>query len=71
MVHVKSRRLRASVPSKVRNCAEPPEHLRSEISFLRTCNIQNLLSYTHRIALSKRFTGRVSTAYMVVKVHAH
>jgi len=29
-----------SVPSKVRNCAEPPDYLRSEISFLRTCNFQ-------------------------------
>jgi len=59
------------VPSKVGNCAEPPEHLRSEISSLRTGSIQNLVSYTHRIALSKRFTGRVSTVYMVVKLHAH
>jgi len=46
-----------SVLSKVRKCAElVPEHLRSEISFLRTCNIPNLISYIHRIALSKRFT---------------
>jgi len=57
--------------SQVRNCAEPPEHLRSEISSLRTGSIQNLISYTHRIALSERFTGRVSTVYMVVKLHAH
>jgi len=27
MVDIKSRRLPASIPSKVRNCAEPPEHL--------------------------------------------
>jgi len=60
-----------SVPSKVRNCAEPPEHLRSEISSLRTCNIPNLISYVHRIAPSKRFTGCVSTISMVVKLHAH
>jgi len=64
MVDVKSCRLPASVLSKVRNCAEPPQHLRSEISFLRTCNIQNLISYIHRLALSKRFTGRVSTVYI-------
>jgi len=50
-----------SVPSKVRNCAEPPDRLRSEISFLRTCNIPNLISHIHRIALPKRFTGCVST----------
>ena len=50
-----------SVPSGVRNCAEPAEHLRSETSFLRTCNIQNLISYIYCIALSKRFTGCVST----------
>jgi len=31
-----SMRVACSVPSKVRNCAVPPEHLRSEISFLRT-----------------------------------
>jgi len=37
----------------VRNCAEPPEHLRSEISFLRTYNIPNLTSHIYRIALSK------------------
>jgi len=46
--------LMTSVPSKVRKCAELPEHLRSEISFSRTCNIPNLLSCIHRIALSKR-----------------
>jgi len=28
--------------SKVRNCAVPPDHLRNEISFLRTCNTANL-----------------------------
>jgi len=46
----------------VLKCAELPEHLRSEISFLRTCNIPNLISYVHGIALSKRFTGCVSTS---------
>jgi len=32
-----------SGPTKVRNCAVPPDHLRSEISFSRTCNIPNLI----------------------------
>jgi len=26
--------------AQLRNCAEPPDYLRSEISFLRTCNFQ-------------------------------
>jgi len=56
------------VPSKVRNCAEPPEYLRNEILFLLTCNIPNLISCIYRIALLKCFTGCV---YMVVKLHAH
>jgi len=30
---------------KVRKFAELPEHLRSEISFLRTCNIPTLILY--------------------------
>jgi len=51
-----------SLPSKVRKCAELPEHLRSEISFLRTCNIPNLISCIYRIALWKRFTVCVSTS---------
>jgi len=51
----------ASVPSKVRQCAELPEHLRSKIAFLRTCNVPKLISYIHRIALSKRFAGCMST----------
>jgi len=50
-----------SVPFKVRKCAELPEHSRSEISFLRTCSIPNLISYIHRIVLSKLFTGCVSS----------
>jgi len=37
-----------SVPSKLGNGAESPEHLRSEISSLRTCNIQ--ISYRIYIA---------------------
>ena len=50
-----------SVSPQVCNCGEPPDRLRSEISFLRTCNIPNLISHIHRIALPKRFTGCVST----------
>jgi len=36
---------RLNVLSLVRKCAVPPDHLRSEISFSRTCNIPNLKSY--------------------------
>jgi len=50
-----------SVPSQVRKCAEL-EHLRGEISFLRTRNIPNLKSYIYHIALSKRFTVCMSTS---------
>jgi len=50
--------------SKVRNCAEPPDRLRSEISFSRTCNIQNLILCVYRL---KRFTGCVS---MVAQMRA-
>jgi len=50
--------------SKVHNCAVPPDHLRSEISFSVTCSIPNLISFIH-IAKPfyrlKRFTGCVST----------
>jgi len=48
-----------SVPSKVRNCAETPDHLRSGISFLRACNIPYLISYTYGVALSKRLASLV------------
>ena len=51
-----------NVPSRVRKCAKLPGHLRCEISFLRTCNIPNLMPHTYRIALSKRFIGCVSTS---------
>jgi len=36
-----------SVSTKVRKCAELPEHLRSEISFLRTYNNPNFISYIY------------------------
>jgi len=71
MVVIKSRRLPSDQCSLyVCNCAERPEHSHSEISFLHICNIQNLISHTHHIALSKRLTGLASTVYMVVKLHA-
>ena len=54
--------LATDAPSKMRKCAELPEHLRSEYSFVRTCNIPNLISYVYGIALSKCFTGCVSTS---------
>ena len=34
-----------NVPSKVRKWAVPQDRLRSEISFSRTCNMPNLISY--------------------------
>jgi len=40
-----------SVPSTMRNCAIPRDNLRSEISFSRTCNIPNLISYIYNRAL--------------------
>jgi len=36
-----------NVPSQVRNCAVPPDYLRSEISFLRTRKIENFKVKTH------------------------
>jgi len=59
MIHVRKRlkcSLKISVLSKmltekVRKCAVRPEYLRSEISFLRTCNIPVLISCIYRIAL--------------------
>ena len=34
--------------SEVRNCAVPPDHSRTEISFSRTCNIPNLEAKKHQ-----------------------
>ena len=45
-----------SVPSKVCNCAVPPDHLCSEISFLHTCNIPNFLSYVYIYLLHRSLT---------------
>jgi len=41
---------RGSVPSTVRKCAVPTDHLCSEISFSRTSNSPDLTSKTYRIA---------------------
>ena len=35
---------------QLRKCAVPPDHLHSEISFLRTCNIPNVMPYVFRKA---------------------
>jgi len=40
----------SNVPSKVRKCTVPPDHSRSEILFLCTSNIPNLISYVYRTA---------------------
>ena len=61
----------SSVPSKVRNCAEPPDHLRSEISFSRTCNIPNLISCLYRIELLPLVTLHQLRVHMVAQLHAH
>ena len=37
----------SSVPSKLRNCAVPPDHLCSAIPFSRTCNLLNLIRYVY------------------------
>jgi len=73
--HVKLRILspysnRTNVPSKMRNCAPPPDHLSSEgISFSRTCSIPNLILYILHIAPLKTF--RWLRVCMVVQFYAH
>jgi len=42
MLFRKSGAPQAMSPPVVRSCAEPPDHLRGEISFSRTCNIPNV-----------------------------
>jgi len=49
------------LPLRETPCFSPPEHLRSKISYLRTGNVPDLISCIYLIALSKRFTGCVST----------
>jgi len=53
-------KLKASVPSAVRKCAVPPDYLRSEILFSRTCNIPNLISCTSYIPHSRCNARNVS-----------
>jgi len=60
-----------NVPSKVRNCAEPPEHLRSEISFLCTCNIPNVLSNISCTALPTLQTLYWVSVDTMAQWHAH
>jgi len=62
-----------SVPSKRRKCAVPPDHLRSEISFQRSCNIQNLTSHKsiYCIALSPHEMLHWWCVCMVEQLHAH
>jgi len=64
------------VPSEVRSwqlrmCATPPDHLRSEISFSRTGNILNLMSYTHCLELLTLETLHWLYIYMVAQLFAH
>jgi len=47
-----------SHPFKVRKCAVPSGHLRSEISFSRTCNIQNLVSHYSHSLVTRGVVGR-------------
>ena len=54
-----------SVPSKVRNCAVPPDILRSKISFSRTSNILNLIRYIY--TSHSPFNGR--NASLVAFLH--
>jgi len=54
-----------SVPSKVRNCAVPPENLRSAISFSCTSNILNLIRYVH----TSHSPFNVGNASLVVSLH--
>ena len=59
---------RSSVPSTVRKCAVPTYHLCSEISFSRTSNSPDLISYIYRIASVTLYCLYV---YMVTQLHAH
>ena len=54
---------RGSVPSVVHKYAVPTDHLCSEISFSRTSNSSDLISYIYCIAsvTLKRFTAYVFT----------
>jgi len=60
----------ASVPSDVRKCAVPPDYSCSKISFSRTCNIPNLISYIHRKALLPLETLHWLCVCIVAQLHA-
>ena len=67
-------KLQVSVPSTVRNCAIPPDNLRSEISFSRICNIANFISYIYSKALVTFVTLETVhflCVYMVAQLHEH
>jgi len=64
-------RITNSVPSKVRKCAAPPDHLRSEILLSRICNTPNLIACIYRIALSPLETLHCLCFCMVAQLHAH
>jgi len=51
-------------------CAVLQDHLRSEISFSRTCNILNLIRYIYRIALLTLLTLHCLCFCMVTQLHA-
>ena len=61
--------VKGDVLSKVRNITRL--FLRSEISFSRTCNIPNLISYIYRIALLTLQTLYWLCVYIVAQSHAH
>jgi len=52
-------------------CAVPTDHLCSEISFSRTSNSPDLISYIHRIASVTLETLYCLCVYMVAQLHAH
>jgi len=59
-----------SVPSKVRICAVPPDHLRSEISISRTCNNLNIISYIlYRYIYISHSPFNTGNASLVVYMH--
>jgi len=62
---------RGSVPSTVSKGAVPTNHLCSEISFLRTSNSPDLISYIYSIASVTLETAYCLYVYMVVQLHAH
>ena len=63
----------SSISSKVRNCAAPPDILRSAIPFSRTSNILNFIRYIYsiyRVALSTLGTLHCLRVCMIAQLHA-